>query len=271
MFLSLFLAGQYAICFIANRRFSSQEKMQKAKQIAEEIHVLDHRVRLLQPPEGFRTSLDSVMLAAACPAKAGETVLDLGCGVGGAGFCVLARTGGTHLAGIDIQQSHIELAIQNIALNEMEGRTRFITGDIRAINEKEFDHVICNPPYLDAGTHTPSPSVTKATALYHSDETLSVKDWVDAGFRNLKNGGSFTIIHRADHTDKIIQSFGKKFGAIEIIPLYPREGEAAKRVIIRALKNRKTPAQIHPGLILHNKDGSYTGAADRILRGAEAL
>jgi len=227
--------------------------------------------KLLQPLDGFRTSLDSVMLAAACPVQSGQTVLDLGCGVGGAGFCVLARVEGVHLTGIDIQEDHVALAMRNIALNEAEGRAVFIPGDIRAFNADEFDHVICNPPYLDAGTHTPSPSVSKATALYHSDEALSVKDWIDAGFRNLKNGGSITIIHRADHTDKIIQSFGKKFGAVEIIPLYPREGEAAKRVIIRALKNRKTPSRIHAGLILHEKDGRYTDVADKILREAAAL
>lgn len=238
---------------------------------SEEIHVLDHRVRLLQPTDGFRTSLDSVMLAAACPAQSGETLLDLGCGVGGAGFCVLVRVPGSHLTGVDIQPDHVDLAVQNIALNNMEGRAAFITGDIRSLNIKEFNHVICNPPYLDAGTHTPSPSAPKATALYHAEEDRSVKDWVDAGFRNLKNGGSFTIIHRADHTDKIIQSFGKKFGAIEIIPLWPRAGETAKRVIIRALKNRKTPAKIHAGLVLHNIDGSYTGQADQILRGGAAI
>lgn len=244
---------------------------QDIKESLEEIHVLDHCVRLLQPLNGFRTSLDSVMLAAACPARKGQTVLDLGCGVGGAGFCVLARVPGSELTGVEIQQDHALLAIQNIALNKMEGRAEFICRDVRQFNSKEFDHVICNPPYLDAGTHTPSPSAAKATALYHDDETMSVKDWVDAGFRHLKNGGSFTIIHRADHTDKIIHAFGKRFGAVEIIPLWPRIGEAAKRVIIRAVKNRKSPAHIHPGIVLHERDGSYTAAADAILRGMKAI
>lgn len=232
-----------------------------------EIHVLDHRVRLLQPTQGFRTSLDSVMLAAACPAKAGDNILDLGCGVGGAGFCVLARVPGTILTGVEIQGDHAALAVRNIALNKMESRAAFVCDDMRGyMGDGQFDHVICNPPYLDAGTHTPSPSLPKATALYHSDENISVKDWIDAGFRNLKNGGSFTIIHRADHLDKIIQGFGKRFGAVEIIPLWPRVGVAAKRVIIRALKNRKTLALLHPGLVLHEADGSYTPAADSVLR-----
>lgn len=237
----------------------------------EEIHVLNHRVRLLQPEGGFRTSLDSVMLAAACPARAGDTVLDMGCGVGGAGFCVLARVPDVSLTGVDIQADHIDLAIENIKLNGAEGRVEFICSDIRNYKGGMFNHVICNPPYLDAGTHMPAPSKSKATALYHDDETLSVKDWIDAGFRHLKSNGSFTIIHRADHVDKIIQGLGKRFGAAEIIPLWPRAGENAKRVIVRTVKDRRTPAQLHAGIVLHEADGKYTDEADAILRDAAAL
>jgi len=79
------------------------------------------------------------------------------------------------------------------------------------------------------------------------------------------------MIHRADFVDKIVQGLGKKFGQIEIIPLWPRAGDPARRVIVRALKDRRSPAKIHPGIILHNEDGSYTAAADWILRKGEAL
>ncbi|HEU4839432.1 MAG TPA: DUF559 domain-containing protein, partial [Micavibrio sp.] len=136
---------------------------------APEIHVLNHKVRLLQAEAGFRTSLDSVFVAAACRAEAGDRVLDLGAGVGGASFCLLRRVAGVHVTGIEIQQSHADLAVKNIALNEMQGRAEFIVADIRDWRtEDRFDHVICNPPYLDAGTYTPSPSEQRAKALGHS-------------------------------------------------------------------------------------------------------
>lgn len=248
-----------------------------------EIHVLDHKVRLYQAADGFRTSLDSVFLAAACRAEGGSRVLDMGCGVGGASFCLLWRVAGTYVTGVEIQQSHAELARANIALNGAQGRADFVCTDIRAFSpEEKFDHVICNPPYLEAGTYTESASAERAVALGHrletppsippqagggeSNGTMTLKDWVDAGFTHLKSGGTLTVIHRADFTDKIILALGKRFGAVEIIPLYPKAGEAARRVIVRAIKDRRSPCILHAGIVLHEADGRYTAAADAILR-----
>ncbi|HBR70065.1 MAG TPA: methyltransferase [Rhodospirillaceae bacterium] len=234
----------------------------------EEIFVLDKRVRLLQPPEGFRTSLDSVMLAAACPAQRGDRILDMGCGVGGAGLCVLTRIPDAQLTGIDIQDDHIDLAIRNASLNGMEDRTEFLASDVCDYNGgKKFDHIICNPPYQETGERTQSPSSKKETAHAHRED-ITLHDWIDCAVRNLKAKGSLTVIHRADQADKILQSLEGRFGGTEIIPLWPRENTPAKRVIIRACRDSRSPATIHPGLVLHKENGDYTDEADDILRRA---
>jgi tRNA1Val (adenine37-N6)-methyltransferase len=46
------------------------------------------RLRLLQPLRGYRAATDPVLLAAACPATPGQSVLDLGCGAGAAALCL---------------------------------------------------------------------------------------------------------------------------------------------------------------------------------------
>lgn len=233
----------------------------------EEIFVLNRQVRLLQPPGGFRTSLDSVMLAAACRAKEGDRVLDMGAGVGGASFCLLARVPNCHVTGVEIQPEYHALAVENIKLNN--GNADFICADIHAFESDRFDHIICNPPYLEAGTHTRSPDEGRAASNGHEKETLSA--WVDTAFRLLKSNGSLTIIHRADMMDKIILAMGKRFGAIEIIPLWPRQEEDAKRVIIRAIKDRRSPCILYAGIVLHHSDGTYTAEAENILRNGEGV
>ena len=52
---------------------------------------LGGQVQVHQPRDGYRAGTDQVLMAAACPAVAGDTVLELGCGVGVASLCLLAR------------------------------------------------------------------------------------------------------------------------------------------------------------------------------------
>jgi len=234
------------------------------------IHLLGKRLTLAQPENGFRTSIDAVLLAAACPVKPSETLLDLGCGVGTAGLSVLARVPGAFLTGIDIQGDHVALAQHNAAQNAMQQNAIFLTACVTDYVAREndknilFDHIICNPPYSESGAHVPSPSPAKALAMGH--DTTTLEDWLRAANRNLKSGGSLTIVHQTRHLDHIIQGLAGKFGAVEIIPLWPKAGSPSKRVIIRCRKDRKTPAMLHAGLILHEADGAYTLAAEDILR-----
>jgi tRNA1(Val) A37 N6-methylase TrmN6 len=237
----------------------------------DEITVLGQKVRLLQMPAGagFRTSLDSVMLAAAVPAKSGDKVLDMGAGVGGATFCLLHRVEGIHVTGIEWESTYYDLALRNITLNNAHGKADFIHSDIRDFGVEGkpiYHHVMVNPPYNEAGQHMPSLDEVKAKALGHLDSDLTLEDWILAGYRLLKSGGSLTMIYPTSGTDKIIRAMGKKFGAIEIIPLWPRVGVDSKRVIIRAIKGRHTPCIIRAGLVLHEVDGRYTVEADKVLR-----
>lgn len=230
------------------------------------IHVLNQAVELLQPEDGFKTSIDAVLLAAACPAKEQEAILDLGCGVGSAAFCVMRRVGFTTLTGIDILPDVIELAKKNAVLNDMKDRTHFKCIDVRDFENLAYDHVICNPPYLDAGEHLRSPREGKATAMGFGEDDMDLKDWIDCAYRSIRGQGSLTMIHRAEEVDEIIRVMGLRFGAIEIIPLLPKAEKDAKRVIVRARKNRKSGARIHPGIVLHDKSGAYTHEAEAILR-----
>ncbi|MGH1456775.1 MAG: tRNA1(Val) (adenine(37)-N6)-methyltransferase [Alphaproteobacteria bacterium] len=241
------------------------------------IHVLNKSLALLQIEGGFRTSTDSVLLGAACPIKAGQHVLDLGCGVGSAGLCVLKRVAYTNLTGLDIQADHIAIASQNAALNTMSGRASFHCGDVRDTHDiGMFDHVICNPPYKESGAHIPSPSNKKALAMGHQEEDLSLQDWITCAWTHIKGQGSLCMIHEATKTDEIIHNLyslkgGRRFGNIEIFPIFSKKGDEANRVVIRAWKHKKAGSKIYSGIIMHDAEGAYTKEAEDILRHSASL
>ena len=62
-----------------------------------------------------------------------------------------------------------------------------------------------------------------------------------------------------------------KAGDVAILPLWPKAGKAAKRVILRARKGIKTGAALLPGLVLHEADGKYTRETESVLRDGETL
>lgn len=239
--------------------------------------LLNGSVHLLQPEKGFKASTDTVFLAAAVPANAGDAVCDMGCSSGGAGLCVIRRVPNIRLTGIEVDEQMIVLARENASLNDCVEDCSFIEGDIREAckpMERQFDHVMCNPPYMESGTWMPAPQESRRRARgYHGLDEGALKDWIAAAHRLLKDGGTLTMIHRADRTQDIVSILSHKnhFGALEILPLFSKQGQPAKRVIIRAKRARKTPSILHAGLALHEQDGSYTRAAEEILRNAKAL
>ena len=76
---------------------------------------LGGKVRIRQPAKGYRAGLDPVLLAAAVDAKAGQSVLELGMGVGTALVCLGARVPGLTLAGVEIQPELAALACENVS------------------------------------------------------------------------------------------------------------------------------------------------------------
>ncbi len=90
------------------------------------------KLEIRQPRSGYRAGSDAVLLAAAVPAKAGETVLDVGAGVGTAGFCLLARIADVSLVGVELEEDRDDAGVENAEKNGFQDRWCFLKGDITA-------------------------------------------------------------------------------------------------------------------------------------------
>lgn len=226
------------------------------------------RLRLLQPVKGYRAATDPVLLAAACPAKAGDCVLDIGCGAGAASLCLAARVAGVRLSGLELQPAYADLARRNAARNAISLAVH--DGDLTAMPAAlrvDFQHVIMNPPYYPPGG-TPSPSAGRAQAMQIA---LPLADWVQAGARRLAPGGWLTLICGADGLPDVLAGMAK-MGSVAVLPLAPRQGRAAVRILVQARKGGRGPFRLLAPLVIHQGDQhdgdreSYTPEANAVLR-----
>ncbi len=229
--------------------------------------LLDGRVHIRQPADGYRVAIDPVLLAAAVPATPGQYVLDAGCGTGAAMFCLAARVPGLHITGLELQPRLADYARAGLALNALEASARVITGDLAGVAHGAYDIVMTNPPFGDGGTPPPNASLAAA----HMEGELDLAGWLRRCLAALKPKGRLVIIHRADRMSDILAVLHGRAGDIRVLPIHSKIGQPARRVIIDAGKERRTPDTLMPGFILHGEDGAFTFAADGVLRGGGAL
>jgi tRNA1Val (adenine37-N6)-methyltransferase len=232
------------------------------------------RLRLWQPVKGYRAATDPVLLAAACPAEPGQSVLDLGCGAGAASLCLAARVPGLRLFGLELQPDYADLARRNALRNGISADV--VEGDLAQMPEAlriGFDHVIANPPYYAKGG-TPSPLPGRARAM-QVETPLAI--WVEAAARRLEPGGHLTLICGADGLPEVLSALGPKLGSAAVLPLTAREGKPALRVILRARKGGRAAFRLLAPFVIHQgpaHDGdreSYTPAANAVLRDGSPL
>ena len=230
--------------------------------------ILNRRVLIEQPARGYRVAIDTVLLAAAVPIKTGESALDMGCGVGGAMLALACRVPDVAIAGLEIQSDLAELCRRNIVRNGFQDRLKVICEDVQqtAAPVALYHHVLMNPPYHDDARHDVSSNTSKRTANTSHDGDLPL--WIMRAAECLGPDGILTLIHRADRLPEILDLTMPMFGQILVRSVCPTPAAKAKRVLVRAYKNKESSRllqQISP-LILHQSGGTYTDEAEQILR-----
>jgi tRNA1Val (adenine37-N6)-methyltransferase len=225
-----------------------------------EDRFLGGKLALRQMKDGFRAGLDAVMLAAAVPARTGDEVLELGSGAGTASLCLAARVPGVEITGAEIESALVTLSNGNASANGLGEAAVFVTVDVLDLPpdmRRDYAHVFSNPPFHDG---------EGAPATHDAGE---LADWLTVGVKRTASGGTFTCILRADRMGEALAVLPQT--GVKVFPLHPRDGIAAKRVILQIAKGSRAPFAMLHGLVLHQADGSYTAEADAVLRGEAGL
>jgi tRNA1(Val) A37 N6-methylase TrmN6 len=245
---------------------------QAAEGDTSEDAVLGGRLRLRQPRRGHRVGHDAILLAAATAARPGERAVELGSGIGAGGLALAARVRDLRVALVEVDPQLCALAAANARANQLGDRVEAVCVDIAASGALEAaglapgsaDRVLMNPPFNDPQRQNVSPDAGRRLAHAAAPETLAL--WIAAAARLLAPDGQLTLIWRADGLADVLQELAPAFGGVTVLPVHSKSAEPAIRVLVRATKGSRAPLALLPALVLNDRAGRPTDAAEAVLR-----
>ena len=244
----------------------------EAEEHVTEDTLLDGRLMMLQPKEGFRVSIDPIILAATIPVRSGDRVLDVGTGSGAAALALLARQPWAWVTGIDMQEKMIALSNRSAVRNRMQERVNFVVSDvIDGVPDDQvgsFDHVMSNPPFFEHGSGQLPKNKARALATVESSANLAA--WVDFMVLALRDGGTITLVHRTEREDELMGLLERQCGDMAIMGLTSKAEEAAQKLmVVQAVKGGGANDVRRRELVLHEANDDFTEEALAILRDAQ--
>ena len=236
---------------------------------------LGGKLKIWQPKVGYRAGVDPVILAASVQAKPGETVLELGCGVGVAALCLAARVPDLTVTGVELQPAYASLAKRNAQDNGLNFEV--VQSDLRALpadlRQQRFHHVMMNPPYFDRAAGTAATDAGRDIAF--AGET-ALADWITIGAKRVGPRGYLILIQRMERLPEVLAALEGRLGAIVVRPIAGRRDRAPELFILQARQEGRAAFRMAPALVMHAGDAhfadtdSYTPLVRAALRnGAE--
>jgi tRNA1Val (adenine37-N6)-methyltransferase len=226
------------------------------------------KIRVAQEKDGYRFSLDAILLAAFVRLRSGERVMDLGTGIGIIPLILGKRgEGAEEIVGVEIQEKLAELAKTNVRNNGLEDLIHIYQGDIRDVADvfppSSFDVVVTNPPYYRLASGRINPSSQKAIARH--EVMCTIDDVLQSASHLLKEGGRIFVIFPAHRAVTLFDSLRSAMLEPKTLRwVHSREKEEAKFILTEAYKGGGEGVEVLPPFVVYAHGRSYTSEMERL-------
>ena len=234
-------------------------------------YLYDENIKLVQAKDGYRFSLDPVLLADFLSIPAGGSALDLGTGCGVLAMLVARRSESLKVSGWELQPQMVARARQGVVASQMTTQVVIEDADLRLHRQLteagRFDLVVTNPPYRKINTGRIAPSEERAAARHEMAGDL--EDFLAAASWGLKHGGSFGIVFLAERLSELLVAMT----AVDIEPkrlrmVHARQGEPAKIVLVEGRKKGARGLKVEAPLFVYKdvESNEYTEEVKQIYK-----
>lgn len=226
-------------------------------------------MKIIQKREGYRFSIDAILLADFTRTKKGDRIVDLGTGSGVIPLILSRKNPSSELVGVEMENAICDMARRSVEMNKLAGRINIVQGDIKDVKElfppESFDSAVTNPPYGKLDTGRINPQTEKAAARH--EITGNLDDFMAAASCLVKFRGRITVIYPAKRLADLIAGLRDRgFEPKRMRMVHSREGESARLVLIEGVKGGGVEMEVLKPLYIYGRDGSYTSEVEEMYR-----
>ncbi len=224
-------------------------------------------IKLFQAKNGYRFSVDALLLENFISAKRLGRGLELGAGSGIISILLAKSRKDTNIISVEIQESLAERARRNVRLNGMGDRVEILSKDIKELKgifpTNTFDFVFSNPPFRKP--ESGRLSIHKERAVARHEIEITLPDMISAAAYLLKHTGKFYLIYHPFRLAELISLLRKaRLEPKRMKFVHSRAGEEAKMVLVEAVKGSGIWLKIAPPLYIYEKANEYTPELKKI-------
>lgn len=214
-------------------------------------------IKIVQDSEGFKFSLDSVLLANFVTLnKSTKKIMDIGSGNGIIPILLSLKTD-AHIDGVEIQRECYLNSLESIKLNKMDNISIFnddIKDFYKTLESDTYDVVVSNPPYFMGNIH----NINEMKKIARHSLSLDYKDVIVISKKILKNNGLLSIVHRPENLLDILMFMrSNNIEPKKIRFVYPYKGKNANILLVEGAKNGKPGLKVMDPLYVY-ENGNYT-------------
>ena len=227
---------------------------------------------LLQPRQGYRFSLDPLLLCDFVYARQETSIVDLGTGSGVLALVLAQMAVDARVTAFEQDADAVALAQENVRLNGLDGRVTVLHEDVLHVRQhlpvSSCDLVVSNPPYRKQGRGLLNPHPGRLAARHET--TAGLADFLAAAKYLVKPvTGRICLVYHADRfVELMVEAAAQKLAVVRLRMVHGLPDAPAKVFLVELAKGRKNAdLQIMPPLIVRSDTDRYTDEIGRILTG----
>jgi tRNA1Val (adenine37-N6)-methyltransferase len=225
------------------------------------------KIKVVQKKDGYRFSLDAVILGRLAQVLSEDRVMDLGTGCGIIPLILVASGQVKEIVGVEIQEELAELARRNVALNGFDGTIRIVKEDLKKLPslypKSSFNFILSNPPFRKRATGRINPQEQKSIARH--EIAVSLKEMLSVAQHLLKIQGKLFLIYPAFRLVDLfyeMRACGLEPKTLQCV--HSQMHTPAKMVLVEGVKGGGVELQVKEPLVIYNAEGKYTEALEAV-------